>query len=76
MLVNIPVLGLFPQVHILKDCIPQYVVGHSSKVSRIRKYIQDNDMGLDLIGASFDGVSVNDCISNALATVNRMAAKN
>jgi len=57
----------------LEKCIPQYVVGHTSKVAKIREYIQQNRLGLDLIGASFDGVSVNDCIANALSTVDNMA---
>lgn len=61
------------QAHILEKCIPQYVVGHTSKVAKIREYIQQNRLGLDLIGASFDGVSVNDCIANALSTVDNMA---
>jgi oxygen-dependent protoporphyrinogen oxidase len=57
------------------NSIPQYVVGHYDKVKQIRSYIQDNKLGLELIGASFDGISVNDCIHNSIRTVNQMTLK-
>ena len=48
--------------------IPQYVVGHNDRVEKIRHYVDHNRLSLDLVGASFDGVSVNDCVHNALKT--------
>nr|CAG4640882.1 EOG090X06SP [Eulimnadia texana] len=63
------------QVHILKNCIPQYVVGHYDRVQKIREYVTDNRLDLNLIGASYDGVSVNDCIHNANLCVDSIAQK-
>nr|CAG4637033.1 EOG090X06SP [Ceriodaphnia reticulata] len=63
------------RVHILRQCIPQYVVGHYDRVDKIRHYVDHNRLPLDLIGASFDGVSVNDCVHNALKVVDRSATK-
>ena len=48
--------------------IPQYVVGHNDRAEKIRHYVDHNRLSLDLVGASFDGVSVNDCVHNALKT--------
>nr|CAG4643225.1 EOG090X06SP [Ilyocryptus agilis] len=61
--------------HILRQCIPQYVIGHYDRVKQIRQCIAHNNLNVDLIGASFDGVSVNDCIHNAWVAVDRLAVK-
>lgn len=61
------------QAYIHRQCIPQYVVGHADRLQKIRQYISQNILPLDLIGASFDGVSVNDCIHNAHQTVDNLA---
>lgn len=53
------------KVNILKNCIPQYVVGHHDRVERIRQYIKDHKLPMTLCGASFDGVGVNDVILSA-----------
>ncbi|CRK91506.1 CLUMA_CG005168, isoform A [Clunio marinus] len=60
------------KVNILKDCIPQYVVGHHQRVERIRKYIEDNKLPLSLCGASYDGVGVNDVILSARLAVEKL----
>ncbi|KAK3092893.1 hypothetical protein FSP39_008499, partial [Pinctada imbricata] len=52
-------------VSIQKDCIPQYYVGHSQMVDDMFDYIKDNQLPLTLIGNSYKGVAVNDCILNA-----------
>ncbi|XP_028836093.1 protoporphyrinogen oxidase [Denticeps clupeoides] len=49
-------------VAVLKDCIPQYHLGHWKRLETMRKYISDHNLLLTLAGASFDGVSVNDVI--------------
>ena len=53
-------------VHVakLQDCIPQYVIGHSNRVERIFGTIKDRKLPLSLVGSSYKGVSVNDCIYN------------
>ncbi|KAJ1527775.1 hypothetical protein ONE63_007730 [Megalurothrips usitatus] len=53
------------QVSVLKDCIPQYVVGHHDRVEKIRGYIQKHKLPLSLAGSSYDGVGVNDVIFSA-----------
>lgn len=53
------------KVNILKNCIPQYVVGHHDRVDRIRKYVYDRKLPLSLCGSSYDGVGVNDVILSA-----------
>lgn len=50
--------------HIHKKCIPQYRVGHWKTIDQIMTYINGNQLPLTLIGASYKGVSVNDCIYN------------
>lgn len=53
------------KVNILKNCIPQYVIGHHDRVARIRQYILDRKLPLQLCGSSYDGVGVNDVILSA-----------
>lgn len=52
-------------VKILRDCISQYVVGHSEIVCSARKLITDLKLPLALAGSSYDGVGVNDVIMSA-----------
>ncbi|XP_065083231.1 protoporphyrinogen oxidase [Ochlerotatus camptorhynchus] len=53
------------KVNILRNCIPQYVVGHQKRVEGIRRYIREHKLPLGLCGASYDGVGVNDVILSA-----------
>ncbi|XP_078379655.1 protoporphyrinogen oxidase-like [Oculina patagonica] len=61
---------------IQRDCIPQYTVGHSDRIGNIFDFIDRRKLPLSLIGASYKGVSVNDCIYNAQLTVNRILEQN
>ncbi|RLU27205.1 hypothetical protein DMN91_001005 [Ooceraea biroi] len=56
-------------VAILKDCIPQHVVGHTQRVKRIREYIFEHRIPLGLCGSSYDGVGLNDVILSAKQVV-------
>jgi len=47
---------------VLRQCIPQYNIGHYEKVAAVRRYIKAAKFPMVLAGASYDGVSVNDCI--------------
>lgn len=59
----------FAQVNILKECIPQYIVGHQQNLHDIREYIRQNQLPLSLCGASYDGVGINDVILSARRAV-------
>lgn len=56
-------------VSVLRDCIPQYIVGHTERVARIRDYISKNQMPLALCGSSYQGVGINDVILSAKQAV-------
>lgn len=49
-------------VNLLKDCIPQYTVGHNDRVKAINHYIEYNKLPLSLCGSSYYGVGINDVI--------------
>ncbi|XP_066582037.1 protoporphyrinogen oxidase isoform X2 [Prorops nasuta] len=57
------------KVSILKDCIPQPIVGHSQRVSRINDYISTRRIPLALCGSSYEGVGINDVILSAKQAV-------
>ena len=48
--------------NVLRDCITQYTIGHSDRLESIFRFIEQHKLPLTLIGASYNGVSVNDCI--------------
>jgi oxygen-dependent protoporphyrinogen oxidase len=47
--------------------MPQYTVGHQSRVERIRAALAACP-GLAVTGAAYNGVGIPDCIADALAT--------
>ncbi|XP_069463275.1 protoporphyrinogen oxidase [Ambystoma mexicanum] len=59
-------------VNVHKECIPQYTLGHWKRTENIFGYVKQNCVPLSLIGASFEGVSVNDCIYNARIAVEKL----
>ncbi|NXV56204.1 PPOX oxidase, partial [Molothrus ater] len=52
-------------VRVQQDCIPQYTLGHWERLERIQRFLKEQELPLSLIGASYSGVSVNDCIAGA-----------
>jgi len=50
------------------SCIPQYLVGHYERVEAARALIKGHGLPLVVAGASYDGVSVNDCIYSGRRT--------
>nr|XP_014100519.1 protoporphyrinogen oxidase [Bactrocera oleae] len=63
------------RVHVLRKCIPQYTVGHTQRVSDIRRYIKHYKLPLTLCGAAYDGVGINDVILSARTQVESLDAK-
>ncbi|XP_056618380.1 protoporphyrinogen oxidase [Triplophysa dalaica] len=62
-------------VSILKDCIPQYHLGHWKRLEKMRQYISKNNLPLTLAGASYDGVSVNDVIFSGRTAAEGLVGK-
>ena len=61
-------IGLKPvvaKVSIQRNGIPQYTIGHSDRIEKIFTYIDHHNLPLTLIGSSYKGISVSDCILNA-----------
>ncbi|XP_053998260.1 protoporphyrinogen oxidase [Hylaeus anthracinus] len=56
-------------VSILKDCIPQHIVGHMQRLTRIHNYISMHKLPLGLCGSSYQGVGLNDVILSAKQAV-------
>ncbi|NXS51049.1 PPOX oxidase, partial [Balaeniceps rex] len=70
-------LGLEPAptrsiVRVHQACIPQYTLGHWQRTERIARFLAEQRLPLSLVGASYAGVSVNDCIASAKAAVERL----
>lgn len=63
------------KVNVLRNCIPQYVVGHQTLVKDIRNYIKDHQLPLFLCGAAYDGVGVNDVIYSSKMAVENFLGK-
>ncbi|XP_069041130.1 protoporphyrinogen oxidase [Lepisosteus oculatus] len=59
-------------VALQKDCIPQYTLGHWKRLEKIRHYISHHSLPLSLVGASFEGVSVNDVIRSGQMAAERI----
>lgn len=61
---------------LLRDCIPQYPVGHLDNISSVRSALRSLLMegcsrtgGIYLVGFSYDGVGLGDAVSSALKAV-------
>ncbi|CAG5117159.1 unnamed protein product [Candidula unifasciata] len=52
-------------VTLQEECIPQYKVGHVKWVADVENKIQQSKLPLKLVGASYRGPAINDCINNA-----------
>uniref|UniRef100_A0A452VHP4 Protoporphyrinogen oxidase n=1 Tax=Ursus maritimus TaxID=29073 RepID=A0A452VHP4_URSMA len=51
-------------VHLHKNCIPQYTLGHWQKLEAATQFLASQRLPLTLAGASYKGVAVNDCIES------------
>jgi oxygen-dependent protoporphyrinogen oxidase len=61
----------FVSIYRHQRAIPQYLVGHAERLAVIEKELE-NFPGLVLTGNAFRGVSLNDCVLNALKTAERL----
>ncbi|KAF9280466.1 hypothetical protein BGZ68_007223 [Mortierella alpina] len=64
------------KVHINRECIPQYMVGHLQRMQSLDQALRrDYDGLLAVTGAGYLGVSVNDCIKNAREVAEDVVSK-
>ncbi|XP_070806816.1 protoporphyrinogen oxidase isoform X1 [Pituophis catenifer annectens] len=56
-------------VKVHKSCIPQYTLGHWKHMESATSQLKQHNLPLSLAGASYAGVSVNDCIFSAQTAV-------
>ncbi|KAF9570834.1 hypothetical protein EC968_001375 [Mortierella alpina] len=64
------------KVHINRECIPQYLVGHLQRMQSLDQALRrDYDGLLAVTGAGYLGVSVNDCIKNAREVAEDVVSK-
>ncbi|MFJ9037867.1 protoporphyrinogen oxidase [Streptomyces sp. NPDC102406] len=54
-----------------QDGLPQYPVGHSARVARVREHLAHLP-GLTVCGAAYDGVGIPACIAGAYAAVDEL----
>ncbi|XP_005096895.1 protoporphyrinogen oxidase [Aplysia californica] len=57
------------QAMLQKECIPQYRVGHASWLRGVEEKISSARLPLKLVGSSYRGPAINDCINNARKAV-------
>ncbi|MFD5762168.1 protoporphyrinogen oxidase [Streptomyces sp. NPDC127044] len=53
------------------DGLPQYPVGHHTRVARVREHVAELP-GLAVCGAAYDGVGIPACVASAYAAVDRL----
>lgn len=57
------------KLNVLKDCIPQYIVGHSETIKNIENYIEMHNLPISVCGSSYYGIGINDVILSAKSAV-------
>uniref|UniRef100_A0A8C7MHH8 Protoporphyrinogen oxidase n=1 Tax=Oncorhynchus kisutch TaxID=8019 RepID=A0A8C7MHH8_ONCKI len=72
---GVTTLPIWSVVALLKDCIPQYYLGHWKRLENMRQYIRDHNLPLSLAGSSYDGVSVNDVIFSGRSAAEDLVGK-
>lgn len=71
-ILNITDKPCYHHVSVLKNCIPQYVVGHYERIDKIFKYIKNENLPLSLVGSSYKGVGINDVIMSSKTAVSQI----
>ncbi|CAL1532001.1 unnamed protein product [Lymnaea stagnalis] len=59
-------------VSLQTECIPQYRVGHVNWLAKVEQAVDQSNLPLKLVGSSYRGPAVNDCINNARKMVEAM----
>ncbi|KAL8727781.1 MAG: hypothetical protein Q9166_005836 [cf. Caloplaca sp. 2 TL-2023] len=58
------------RVRLQRDCIPQYTVGHHSRMAQANEALKRFNGRLRVAGNSYSGVGLNDCVRSARDVVN------
>lgn len=61
------------QASIANKAIPQYLVGHDEKVKRVELNLAKLSSRLTLLGSSWHGIAVNDCVDMAKKAVQKLS---
>ena len=54
-----------------KDCIPTYGPGHLERMNDLHETLLQKNLPLSVVGASYTGISLNDCVVQAISLANR-----
>lgn len=63
------------KTRILRDCIPQYTIGHYERVTKIHEYISNKCLPLTVIGSSYLGISINDVIYSSMTAMRKLSRR-
>lgn len=63
-------------VSVARESIPQYLVGHQSALQKLRETVNKVSRRIEILGSSYDGVSLNDCIAQAEKCVEALGESN
>lgn len=74
-LVPADVQPIASRVNVQRDCIPQYQVGHPARMRQLhRALLERYDGKLGVVGSSYNGVGVNDCVKSSWAQARAVQA--
>ncbi|MGJ9382937.1 protoporphyrinogen oxidase [Salipaludibacillus sp. CF4.18] len=63
---------LFYRIKRWKEAMPQYEVGHLEQLQKVRQGLSEAYPGIDLVGASYNGIGLPDCVDQGKAAVKRL----
>ena len=55
-----------------KNAMPQYTVGHKERVQEMKEKVESDLPGVFIVGSSFDGLGLPDCIDQGKAAVEKV----
>jgi oxygen-dependent protoporphyrinogen oxidase len=67
-ILNIDAIPDMCRVSVLRDCIPQQVVGHNARITWLMNHIELEKLPLFLVGNAYKGTGINDVILSAKET--------
>ena len=71
-IMNIVAKPAFTIVSRWKNAMPQYTVGHKERVQEMKEKVESDLPGVFIVGSSFDGLGLPDCIDQGKAAVEKV----